>query len=566
VFPARVLLPLTLSPFSILPFAFLACGPSTPSPAGAAPIATSPAITAGDLKVRLSILADDSMQGREAGTQGNVNATDYIAAEAQRIGLQPAGDSGGWFQMVPLVKRQISKATGLEVDETAYSPWTDFLPRDQGKGARSVNGVTVIFGGMLGDSSRSLITQEQAAGKLVLVGAAPDAGGQPQGMVNRGETTALFQSAAGIAVATLEGISPADQAELREGGAQLAAPDSEPVPTFMYVTPRFARAMLAEPLAQAQPGDVGKVVRGEVTFTEVPPPYPARNVVAILPGSDPTLKGEIVAIGAHSDHNGIAPVAVEHDSIRAFNRVMLTEGANSPGGVPTADQQQQIKTILDSLRKARPPRPDSIFNGADDDGSGSVGVLEIAEALVKSHDRPKRSVLFVWHTGEEKGLLGSDWFTRHPTVPRDSIVAQLNIDMIGRGRAADLKGGGPGYLQMIGSRRLSTELGDLIERVNREGKHGLQFDYTYDAEGHPDSYYCRSDHYMYARFGIPIAFFTTGAHEDYHQVTDEVQYIDFAKMARVVGLVEASALAVANLDHRVVVDKPKPNPNAPCKQ
>ena len=151
-------------------------------------------------------------------------------------------------------------------------------------------------------------------------------------------------------------------------------------------------------------------------------------------------------------------------------------------------------------------------------------------------------------------------------MPRDSIVAQLNIDMIGRGDPSDLKGGGPGYLQLIGSRRLSTELGDLIEQVNREGKHGFQFDYTYDAVGHPANYYCRSDHYMYARFGIPIAFFSTGAHEDYHQVTDEVQYIDFEKMARVVGLVEASTLAVANLDHPVVVDKPKPDPKAPCKQ
>jgi len=111
-----------------------------------------------------------------------------------------------------------------------------------------------------------------------------------------------------------------------------------------------------------------------------------------------------------------------------------------------------------------------VFNGADDDGSGSVSVLEIAEALAKSAERPKRSVLFVWHTGEELGLLGSDWFTRHPTVPRDSIVAQLNIDMIGRGDSGDQKGGGPGYVQLIGTRRLSTELGDLIERVNTEDR------------------------------------------------------------------------------------------------
>ncbi|MGH7499401.1 MAG: M28 family metallopeptidase, partial [Gemmatimonadales bacterium] len=162
--------------------------------------------------------------------------------------------------------------------------------------------------------------------------------------------------------------------------------------------------------------------------------------------------------------------------------------------------------------------------------------------------------------------LGSDWFTRHPTVPRDSIVAQLNIDMIGRGSATDIKGGGPAYLQIIGSRRLSTELGDIVDRVNHEGKHGFEFDYQYDADGQPDNYYCRSDHHMYARFGIPIVFFTTGPHLDYHQLTDEAQYIDFAKMARVTSLVEATALAVANLDHAVVVDQPKPDPNGVCKQ
>jgi hypothetical protein len=559
VFPARVRFRFA----ALLPFSVLACAPS---PAGTTPLTTSPQISAGDLKARLSILADDSMEGREAGTRGDVKATDYIAAEARRIGLKPVGDSGGWFQTVPIVVRQISKETGLEVDDTAYSPLTDFLPRDQGKGARSVNGATVIFGGVLGDSSQSLITAEQAAGKLVLVGAAPGPNGVATGTVNRSGTTALFSSAAGIAVATLDAIDPAEQADLREGGATLVAGDTTPIPAFFYVTSGFAKSLLSEPLAQAQPGDVGKVVRGEVTFTEAPPPYPARNVVAILPGSDPALKGEMVAVGAHHDHIGITHVAVEHDSIRAFNRVVRGQGANGTAGVPNKEQEREIRAIIDSSRKIRPARADSISNGADDDGSGSAGLLEIAEAMVHSHDRPKRSVLFVWHTGEEKGLLGSDWFTRHPTVPRDSIVAQLNIDMIGRGDAADLQGGGPAYLQVIGSRRLSTELGDLIEQVNRAGKHGFQFDYTYDANGHPDNYYCRSDHFMYARFGIPIAFFTTGAHEDYHQVTDEVQYIDFEKMARVVGLVEASALAVANLDHPVLVDKPKPDPNAPCRQ
>jgi Zn-dependent M28 family amino/carboxypeptidase len=142
-----------------------------------------------------------------------------------------------------------------------------------------------------------------------------------------------------------------------------------------------------------------------------------------------------------------------------------------------------------------------------------VTVLEIAERLAAMPAKPKRSVLFVWHTGEEKGLLGSAWYTEHPTVPRDSVVAQLNLDMVGRGAATDVTGetrdgqpvrGGPDYVQLVGSRRLSTELGDLVESVNRDGRLGLAFDYSMDANGHPMNIYCRSDHYSYARYGIPV--------------------------------------------------------------
>jgi Zn-dependent M28 family amino/carboxypeptidase len=218
------------------------------------------------------------------------------------------------------------------------------------------------------------------------------------------------------------------------------------------------------------------------------------------------------------------------------------------------------------LRKIRPARLDSIYNGADDDGSGSMALLEIAETLAASPNKPKRSMIFVWHAGEEKGLWGSEYFTDHPTVPRDSIVAQLNIDMIGRGAAQDLEGGGPGYVQLIGSRRLSTELGDIVEAIGKTEPTPFKFDYQFDANGHPQQYYCRSDHYEYARYGIPIVFFSTGGHRDYHQVTDEPQYIDYDQLARVATLVENVALRVANLDHRVVVDKPKPDPRGQCVQ
>jgi hypothetical protein len=304
-------------------------------------------------------------------------------------------------------------------------------------------------------------------------------------------------------------------------------------------------------------------VRANVSYSETI--VPARNVIATLPGSDPALRGQYVAVGAHSDHDGVADAPVDHDSLRAFN-ADAERRAQAKGGALTTAERREIQVNVDSLRAIRPPRLDSIYNGADDDGSGSVAVLEIAEAMSRAAQKPTRSMLFVWHTAEEKGLIGADWFTAHPTVPRDSIVAQLNIDMIGRGGADDIPGGGPAYLQLIGSRRLSTELGDLVETVNKQRRVPFQFDYQFDASGHPEQYYCRSDHYMYARYGIPVVFFSTGDHRDYHQLTDEPQYVNYPHLANVTQLIHDVALSVANLDHRLVVDQPRPAVGSSCRQ
>jgi len=334
--------------------------------------------------------------------------------------------------------------------------------------------------------------------------------------------------------------------------------------------------MFSTPLAALTPGVAGATARLDVRVKVEPTPAPARNVVAIVPGSDSVLRGEYVAIGAHNDHLGIDRTAADHDSLRIWNHVVRPEGADDFGKQPSPSQKAIVDVAVARFHARTPGvRRDSIYNGADDDGSGSVAILEIAERIATLAPRPKRSFLFVWHTAEEKGLLGSRYFTDHPTVPRDSIVAQLNLDMVGRGGADDETGrtadktplhGGPRYLQLVGSRRLSTELGDLVERVNGEDHHDLAFDYALDADGHPSNIYCRSDHYEYARYGIPITFFTTGLHSDYHQISDEPQYIDYEHMARVASLVEDVAVHVANLDHRPVVDHPKPDPSGTCRQ
>jgi Zn-dependent M28 family amino/carboxypeptidase len=288
-------------------------------------------------------------------------------------------------------------------------------------------------------------------------------------------------------------------------------------------------------------------------------------VVAVLRGSDPAVNRQYVGISAHNDHEGFAERPVDHDSTIAYNTVMRPQGANDPVGTPTPAQWARIRALRDSL-SADGTRLDSVYNGADDDGSGTVALLEIAEAMAASGTRPRRSILFISHTAEEAGLLGSQHFTENPTVPRDSIVTVLNMDMVGHGRAEEVRGGGPYSIQMIGSRRLSTELGDLIDALNGRRTPPMTPDYSWDAAGHPANRYCRSDHFMYARFGIPITYFSLGYHPHYHMVTDEAQYIDYDHTARVASFLHDIAAEVANRPARLVVDGPRQDPNARCQQ
>jgi len=256
-----------------------------------------------------------------------------------------------------------------------------------------------------------------------------------------------------------------------------------------------------------------------------------------------------VAIGAHNDHIGVT-TPVDHDSLKAFNNArnaMLIANNMVP---LTPDQLATIKVDMDSVRREHPrARRDSINNGADDDGSGSMALLEIAEAVKNMKVKPKRSVLFVWHTGEEAGLQGSRYFTDNPTVPMDSIVAQINIDMIGRGRADDLPGGGPDYLGVVGSFFDSKDLGEEVSAVNKKQQKPLSLDYKYDTTLTWSGYnniYGRSDHYNYALHGVPIAFFFTGLHGDYHQRTDEPEFIDYPHYARIANYIRDLVVDVAN--------------------
>jgi Zn-dependent M28 family amino/carboxypeptidase len=231
----------------------------------------------------------------------------------------------------------------------------------------------------------------------------------------------------------------------------------------------------------------------------------------MVEGTDPVLRNTYLFIGAHLDHVGY-----------------VDEADEAPHG-----------------RVNVPVTQDPIWNGADDDGSGSTAVLAMAKAFVRG-PKPKRSVVFVWHAGEEAGLLGSSYMADHPVVPLEQIQAELNIDMIGRNR--DDNPAQIDTVYVIGADRISTDLHNLLVETNRRSARPLTLDYEFNDPADPNSFYTRSDHYSYASKGIPIAFFFTGEHPDYHANTDSVDKILFPKLVRIAQFIYQAGFAIADSD------------------
>jgi hypothetical protein len=520
-------------------------------------------VSADSLRASLFTIAADSMGGRETGSPGNFQTAEWVARSWRRDGLQPAGENGTFFQTIPFRHLTVDPASSLHVAGSRLTVGRDILPVSM-PATWMADGLATIYGGVATDST-TWLAPGLAEGKIVVV--APSATGQLRALAAASAMSRnpRFAGAAGFFVAAFDTLPPRIVNQLMRGRitTDTASPPGGAV--LMLVTTSAASTLLGRPLASAVPGQTGPALAGRILRGFSPLSYPARNVVAILPGSDPALRPTYVSATAHNDHVGFEQPPEEHDSTRAFNRVVRPMGADSRMRPPTSGEAARVQAIRDSLRALRPPKADSVFNGADDDGSGTVLLVELARVL-SGGTRPRRSILFVSHAAEERGLLGSQWFTDHPTVPRDSIVAELDMDMVGRGGATDLPGGGPGYLELVGSKRLSTEFGNLIDSIGAREPVRFRFNYEYDAPGHPLQYYCRADHFSYARYGIPSVSISTGEHLDYHQVTDEPQYIDYDQLARVTALVRDVARAVANLDHRPVVDGPRQDPHAPCRQ
>ncbi len=547
-----------------------------------APRATVAAITANDLRTRLYQFADDSMAGRRVGEPGNFKGTTYIANEFKRLGLKPAGDDGTYFQTLPFgpigFDSTSSRLMAAGAPLAQKSDWIPMAPSAAtGVGATAdITNVPVVYAGRWNDST-VMLDPSVFRGKVAVFSsgpaAAPGGGGRggaallrcdsvPDrfgarmaaytdsviaagraggagrgGRGGRGGTPAVDRRAAtaGAVAVLFAGLESVPVATVnsafngRGGMRPTAAP--APGPGAATISNAAAARLFGKPLEQLAIGDVGQAVTASWRYEWRMSTSPARNVIAILPGSDPARAGEYVLVGAHNDHVGTNAVGVDHDSLRAVNWVTRRQGANDPVCRPTESQQRSIDSIIARARSIRPPRRDSIMNGADDDGSGTVVMLEIAERFATQ--KPARSIIFVSHQAEEGGLLGSRWFADNPTIPLDKVVAAHNMDMVGKGRPEYVKFGGPSSIQMLGARRLSREFGDIIDSVNAVRSETMAIDKTWDVFENPMNRFCRSDQVNYVRKNVPVTYFSTGYAPDYHQATDEPQYIEYDHAARV---------------------------------
>jgi hypothetical protein len=344
-----------------------------------------------------------------------------------------------------------------------------------------------------------------------------------------------------------------------------------------------AKAQKGEPLA---PFALTASVSISVDNTyEIVSEQRTRNVVGMIEGTDPSLKDTYVLFGAHLDHIGYSQTGggnapsptgcrtrseTAQAAVRASGRVVQNPGRGrgapgAPGAPAPASPAAGASSSAGATPGGRGAAPaqlpfeqrDMINNGADDDGSGSTALLAIAKAFATG-PKPKRSVVFVWHTGEEAGLYGSRYNADFPVVPLEKVQAQLNIDMIGRDDCDNAEGDYTNTLFVVGADRISTDLHNLIVETNGAMGNPLTLDYELNDPADPESVYTRSDHYSYAAKGIPIAFFTTGLHPDYHRVSDTVDKIKFPKMTRIAQLVYEAGFSIAATDRVLERDNKGP--------
>jgi Zn-dependent M28 family amino/carboxypeptidase len=452
-----------------------------------------------DFYARIGFLASDALEGRDTPSRGLETAAAYIASEFHSAGLHPAGENGTYLQRWPYVTRALDVSAvrfdvqaGGQTRSLAYS--SDFY---------AAGGQRASFaGGMVfaGNAIPSADVRGNTLRDRAVIITSPSGNVQEQGRaINRARASADSAGAAALIVV----LPPAATTEdIAEGAAstERAGRGVPSMPVF-YVRNDVARSLFQSSkldfAALTGTGTTQRLVPlagvtaqlgGGLAETEHRPP----NVAGMLRGSDPELRDTYVVFSAHIDHTGIC----------------------------------------------RPGAADPICNGADDDASGTSAIMELAEAFAMLPTAPRRSIIFLGVSGEEKGLLGSSYYADHPTVPIESIVANINIDMIGRND--------PDSVVAIG--KTYSTLGPLLEQIN--SRHPELRMTTSDDLWPEQRFFFRSDHFNFARREVPAIFFFTGVHEDYHQPSDTVDKIDLDKITRITRLIFHYGNAIANADER----------------
>ena len=463
-----------------------------------------------EIRRDLFALAGDAMRGREAGTLDELRASIWVADRAREAGLLPAGDDGSYFQWWPMRRLRTSQASTVSVDGQPLTLWRDVVVT--APVMATITDVPLVF---VGEGKEADLAGRDIHGAAVVAVLSAPANPPAANMSLRGyraATSAVRQRSQfllqrGASVVVLVSDSAAD-AEFERSGTIMSRGRYNIDTTGADVIPRQApvlwvrRAMLDRLR--------GGTARLSATLVPESFVYPSVNVVAKAPGTDPTLRNEYVLFSGHQDHDGVRFPIV------------------TPAGMANGGQ------------------PDSIWNGADDNASVAVGMLAIARAWT-AHPG-KRSALFVWHGAEERGLLGSRWYASHPTVPRASIVAVLNADMIGRNS--------PDSAALLGSQpphRNSSALVQMALDANA-GLTRFVVDSSWDRPSHPEGWYFRSDHLPYARAGIPALMFTTLLHPDYHTPFDNPDRIDVHKLTRMAEWMYATGWLVSETKARPAVD------------
>jgi len=462
-------------------------------------------ITQEDLKENLSIIASDALEGRETGKRGQKMAAAFIATYFHDLGLK-GPVNGSHYQEVPLFASSAPTVT-LQSGKTAFAV-TDFVFFGSGDTPGSIT-LPIVY---IGKASEADLKDIDIKDKAVLISIAPGAS-----LMGNPAMKTVREKGAKIVLVAMEGKDDFNRVSgmIRNfmGGRLSLKKEEGTSPGTLILTSENAAKLFNttyDKLTKATAsGKVSKIKPGSITYsiTSNTSEIKSENILGFLEGTD--KKDEIVVITAHYDHIGL-----------------------SRGG-----------------------EGDKVNNGADDDGSGTVSVLQLAKvfAQAKKDGRgPRRSILFMTVTGEEKGLLGSEYYSEHPVFPLDKTVVDLNIDMIGR-RDPEHKDSAP-YVYVIGSDKLSSELHTLSEATNKANIN-LVFDYLYNAEEHPDRIYYRSDHWNFARKNIPIIFYFDGIHEDYHAPSDQIDKIEFDLLQKRAQTVFYTAWEIANRETRLAVDK-----------